>query len=341
MRKIISVFLFAVCAGNLFCASAREKEPEWVSAPKNIYSADQYFSYVGKSKNRAQAELLAVEGIAAVFEQKINSASTVSSRMEKAGSEGKVAVAKVQNFSSKIMRSVDVDSLVGVELKEFWTDGEKNVYALAVLDKQKAAELYSGMIQKNNGEISKLLNVSTDDEFSLENYARIDFAREISCINEKYLSRLSVVDFSKASELEKKTVSSAEINSRLLEIARQIPVYVYFKNDPDGRVQAGCSRILSSFGFRTSQDKNERYSFTGDLEFKQNVPKDKSSVQCRYFFKAVLNDSAFEQNLFALSFDGRSASNTYDNALVRAFSAIDSRAESEFKKFLQNIAVHY
>ena len=321
MYKITNFFALLIC-GISVCFAARVKEPTWVSVPKKVYNPEKYLSYVGKAKDKSQAELLAVEGIASVFEQDVASASVSSSRMEQASNEGKVAIAKSQNFNSKIMRKVDVDSLVGIEIKEYWTDAEKN-----------------------NAEIKKLLNAKTDDEFSFENYARIDFAREISVLNEKYLSRLSVIDFDKASELEKQTVSAADINAMLLQIAKQIPVYVYFQNDSDGRVRSAYAKMLNSFGFRTSQERNERYSFTGSMNFEQNIPKDKSSVQCRYTFKADLKDSAFAQNLFTLSFDGRNSSNSYSDAQNRALRAIEARAAGnsteEFRKFLQNIVVHY
>ncbi len=344
MYKITSFFALLVCSVS-FCFSARVKEPEWVTMPKKAYAPEKYFSYVGKAKEKSQAELLAVEGIASVFEQSIASVSAASSRMEKASDEGKVAIAKSQKFNSRIMRNVDIDSLVGVEIKEYWTDTEKNIYVLAVLDKAKSSLLYSGMIEKNNAEINKLLNSKTDDEFSFENYARIDFAREISVLNEKYLSRLSVVDFDKAAEMEGQAPSAADINAMLLQIAKQIPVYVYFQNDSDGRVRSAYAKMLNSFGFRTSQEKNERYSLIGSIKFEQNVPKDKSSVQCRYSLKADLKDSAFAQNLFALSFDGRNSSNSYSDAQNRAVRAIEARASGnsaeEFRKFLQNIVVHY
>ena len=133
MYKITNFFVLLVC-GISVCFAARVKEPAWVSVPKKVYDPEKYLSYVGKAKDKSQAELLAVEGIASVFEQNVASASVSSSRMEQASNEGKVAIAKAQNFNSKIMRKVDVDSLVGIEIKEYWTDAEKNIYVIAVLE---------------------------------------------------------------------------------------------------------------------------------------------------------------------------------------------------------------
>ena len=149
MYKITNFFALLIC-GISVCFAARVKEPTWVSVPKKVYNPEKYLSYVGKAKDKSQAELLAVEGIASVFEQDVASASVSSSRMEQASNEGKVAIARSQNFNSKIMRKVDVDSLVGIEIKEYWTDAEKNIYVIAVLDKPKTSLLYSNMIEKNN-----------------------------------------------------------------------------------------------------------------------------------------------------------------------------------------------
>lgn len=346
-----AVFLFAgtviVLAG---CVSSKASEPkaaqipEWVSVPKKTYPAERYFCHVGKSQDKTQAELLALEGIAAVFGQDIASVETVSSRMESAVGSGTVAMMRAKNMQSDIVRKVDISSLAAAEIKEYWTDEEKNVYALAVMDKQKASALYASMISKNNEEIERLLTSRADDAFSFEAYACTDFAREIASLNETYLSRLSVVDFSAFSAIQKQCRTKAEISAQLVEIARQIPVYVRFENDDGGRCAAAFAKAFNSFGFRTSREKDERYSFCGRLNFAETAPKDKSTVQCRYFLEASLKDSAFEQELLSYSLDGRSAGSSYDSALNLAFRALESKAagdfSAQFKAFLQNIHIY-
>lgn len=346
-----AVFLFAGAAA-LFagCASASadkgsapESVPEWVSVPKKVYPADRYFCHVGKSKDKSEAELLALEGLAAVFGQDIASAGTFSSRMESAAAAGTVAVVQSKSTQSDIVRTVDIKALAAAEIKEYWTDGENTVYALAVMDKAKASALYTSIISRNNEEIERLLSCRADDAYSFESYACIDFAREIAALNEVYLSRLSVADFSAFCAIKDKCRTQAELSAQLVDVARQIPVYIHFENDSGGRCAAAFAKAFNSFGFRTSQEKNERYSFSGRLNFSEAAPKDKSSVQCLYFLEASLADTAFAQNLLSSSFNGRSSGNSYDAAVNLAFRAIESKASGSFAKelsaFLQGVRI--
>jgi hypothetical protein len=358
MRKVKFLVLF-FCAAIFFgCESSKVSEqknsaeqnssiknsapPEWISTPKKVYPSENYFSSVASAKSASQAEVAAMEGIASIFSQDVSSVSTISTRMQQAANDEKISVAKSENFSQDVSRSVDVDSIVGAEIKEYWTSGE-TVYAIAVMDKKKSSKLYAEMIATNNAEIERLMAAADSDGFTIESYARLDFAKEISVLNEKYLSRLSVVDFENYSSVKKNCVTSSEISEKILSTAKEIPFYVFIDGDEENRAAAAFSKSLNSFGFRTSAEKNCRYSFTGTLQKNEYVPKDKSSVQCKYFFKGEILDRTQNQNLMSYSFSGRGAGNTFSDAKIVSFRSIENKAEGEFTEkladFLANIQV--
>ncbi len=127
-RKVVFCLFVALQAGS-FAFAANKKNvtmPEWVSAPASVYPNNKYLHYVGYASDRAKAEVQAINGLAAIFSQSVKSDSTASQRMTQAKSEGKVATATVSSFNQDVLRSVNVDDLIGVEIKEFWFDGDES-----------------------------------------------------------------------------------------------------------------------------------------------------------------------------------------------------------------------
>ena len=142
MRKIKIHLKKVICLSFLltgsFIFAAKTKTPvmpDWINTPAAVYPSSSYITYVGYGADRDSAEIKALQGIASVFGQSIKSDSESSQRMIQAKSEGKIATTNISSFNQNILRSVDVNNLIGVEIKEFWFDGTSSWYAIAVLDK--------------------------------------------------------------------------------------------------------------------------------------------------------------------------------------------------------------
>ena len=170
MRKIRKNITKAICfllliqTGSLTFAASNKSSgkkgsmPEWINQPAAVYPNDSYITYVGSGADRNVSEINALQGLASVFGQSVKSDSTASSRMVQAKENGLVANTNNQVFSQEVKRKVDIDSLIGVETKEFWLDEVNSTwYAIAVLDKAKATGIYTEMIKKNAAAIPTVL----------------------------------------------------------------------------------------------------------------------------------------------------------------------------------------
>lgn len=336
MRKLLSLFFILS-----FSLSTFAKVPQWVKNPSKIYSPKDFFTAVGNGKTQQQAELSAIENLAAIFGRNVSSSSKTSSRMQQAEENGTVSIGMSADFSKDIMQKVAVEDLIGIELKEYYND-EKKFYALAVMDKKNAENILSSSIKVNNSRIEKLLCSSKPSElYTMETYARFDFAREIAQLDEKFLSKLEVINVKVAEDLKKQIYTGASIRSQLLDIAKGIPISVKVNGDDDNKIKHAISEMFGDFGFRVTDLTKTRYTFYAHTEKTVREADYKKIVQCIYSFEGQLKDENEMEYLWSCSFSGRESSTSMDLLPSRTqramYNKIKNDCSKSFEKFLTNM----
>lgn len=343
MRKItkglckIFLCLFVLQAGSqLFAAKKasgkKNAMPEWVNMPSAVYPREDYITYVGSAADRNASEVNALQGLAAVFGQSVKSESTASSRMIQAKENGLVANANVQAFSQDVKRKVDIDCLVGVETKEYWFDDNGTWYAIAVLDKAKAADLYCEMIKKNASAVTSVLKNAEKDLNSFDGFGAYDFAEAIAIENENHLKKLSVINQALVKDMEAYCPSSKSLHGKKMEIAKEIPIRIETVNDEMGRYKEAFSQAVAEAGFRGTIDDSARYVLLAKFEFERSDTSDKKTVRCRYNCESYIVDSKTNHQIVPFTIKGRESHVDYDEAKHKAEGAIISKIKGDFSK---------
>lgn len=346
LKVIVCLTAFMLAGSFTFAAKKKTPPapvmPEWVSTPTSVYPSSAYFNYVGYGADRNAAEVQAVSGLASIFGQSVKSESKASQRMEKAKVDGKVANASIQSFSQNVLKSVDVRNLVGVELKEFWFDGNATWYAIAVLDKSKTADIYVDMIKKNAKAVHELLENSKNDLYSIEAYSSYDFAQDIALESEDHLRKISVIDPSKVDSLKSYVPSSKKLAADKLDIAKNIPVAAIILGDEEGKIAAAFAECLGADGFRGSLDPSVRYVITGKILYEESKASDGKTTRCRYSLESFLLDTTTDQKLVPFNVTGREGHVDYAEAKNRAEKAVIKKISKDFKTswndYLKNFA---
>ena len=313
-----------------FCFAAKKSKnvmPEWVNSPSS-----SYITYVGTAADRNASEVNALQGIAAVFGQSVKSESNASSRMSQAKENGLVANSSVQTFTQDVKRVVDIDCLIGVETKEFWCDDDGKWYAIAVLDKAKAEDIYTNMIKKNSSAISTILNSIGDDEFSLDGFSAYDFAEDIAMENEKHLNKMSVINPDTVSTLKSYCPSSKKLHAKKMEVAKNIPICVQTFNDEQGRFKEAFSQAIADAGFKGTYDDSARYVLIAKFEFERSDTTDKKTVRCRYNAESYILDTYTQHQIVPFSIKGRESHVDYNEAKNKAETAMVSKIKKDFSK---------
>lgn len=336
--KCIAFFLaFILCAFSAMAAGI----PTWVNTPYKVYPSEKYFAQCGSGTSAKKAELDAVEKLAAIFSTSISSKSFSSNRMKQAQKEGEVSTAKVFDFSQDITRKVSVEDLIGIELKETYTDG-KTFYALAVMNKVDTAKTLVSAIQFNDKKIQTLLKDDCLGNSSIINYGRLNFAKEISLLNEKYLARLDVVDSSAAANLRGSIMNSASLQKELSSMATFIPIYIKIENDSSAnQIKQDLAQMVNVCSLNVSDNSNERYSIIGSFFLTTEISNDGRIVQSYYTLDCCLSDNALEEKLLPIKIEGRERSTSESEAKRRAYQAVSSKIKGtttvSFLNFLNSL----
>ena len=344
MRKIKKGFIKALCcllviqAGGMVMAASKKSSskknamPEWVTQPSAVYPNSAYITYVGSGSDRNISEINALQGLASVFGQSIKSDSTASSRLTQAKENGLVANTNTQVFSQEVKRKVDVDSLIGVEVKEFWFDDKDTWYAIAVLDKSKATELYSDMIKKNSAAIETVIKNGEKDLYSFDGFSAYDFAEDIALENENHLKKLAVINPPVVDDLKSFCPSSKELHAKKMEIAKQIPICIQTSNDENGRYKDAFSQAVAEAGFKATADTSARYQLLAKFDFERSDTSDKKTVRCRYNAESYILDKKTSHQLVPFSIKGREAHVDYDEAKHKAETSLTNKIKKDFSK---------
>lgn len=327
-----ALFLSVVMAG---CASTPKKpensEPVWVANPRTVYDEKQYVSAVGFGLTRELAEKSAFSSLVAVFGQRVQGETTVNERFSEALRNGALTVSEDSELNKQITTSVDLDTLVGAEIKDTWFDGKKTTYAVAVMDKAKGAMLYANMIEKNEETIAQLIDIPGSDRDSLDAYARYDLASAIGFTNERFLNVLSVLNPAAAAAKRASVTGGDSLKIECLRIAQNIPISVTVSNDRDGRISSVFETVISASGFKTGGD-DSRYALEARLTLSPVTLADNENKFVRYIVDARLVDRAKGTVLIPFSINGREGHANEGEAENRAVRVAQQKIGTAFGK---------
>jgi hypothetical protein len=336
MHKINTAFIvlagvwFVGCASSPSAQSGKNaKEPEWVSHPHSVYAEKQYVSAVGFGSDRDSAEKNALGALVAVFGQSVKGETTVSSRYSQAVQSGQIAITENSGIDQAIRTSVDLDTVVGAEIKDTWFDGKKTTYAVAVMDKAKATMLYSNLLEQNEETIARLKDIPEADRDTLDAYARYDLAAEIGDTNGRFLNVLSVVNPAAAAAKRASVSSGATLRVECLRISQTIPIAVTVDNDRDGRVASAFSSVLSDQGFKAG-GSDARYVIDTTLTLSPVELKDNPNKFVRYVVDSRLTDRKTGSVLLPYSVTGREGHTTVSEAENRAVRAAEKKVKEDY-----------
>lgn len=335
-KNLFIIISILVCCTGVFA----QKIPSWVEKPSESFPEKTYITAVGDGRTKNQAEVNAIEKLAAVFGRDISSETKSTSRMVQARADGSVVTAEASGIERDVVQKVNAEDLVGVEIKDTCKDG-KTYYAIAVMNRESARTAIISEINKNEPEIIKILAMKVSDKKSMENYSRLSLAHETAVYDEKLLKKLDVLDSKEADSLRKSVTSSLSVKKELLSVASQIPVCVSVVNDPMNVIRPAFCKMISDVGFNTSDNKKERYCLEATCILLPRDTKDKKTFQVNYTLEGYLRDTASGKEMMPVSIKGRASSVDSSDVLTRTYRAIEKKIETQvtedFRNFLGSI----
>ncbi|MDR2864002.1 MAG: LPP20 family lipoprotein [Spirochaetaceae bacterium] len=306
-------------------------KPNWVDKPDSAYDKRYYLSAIGYGTNRQQAEASAFSNLTGLFGQSVTSKiSTVESYKEKIV-DGAISVESGDEISNAVELSSSIDQLIGAEINDRWEDKSRGLYyAAAIMEKPRAINIYTGLIDSNRALIEKLTNIPAAEKNTIDGIVRYHFAASLADTNDVFATVLSILGGpDKKNELK----SGEDYRYEAGAIAKKIPVNVVVKNDVDGRIKAAFVRVFTDAGFRTG-NSNSRYVLNAVLSISA-VELNNQNKFSRYVVDASLIDSSDNSVLTPFNINGREGHLTQPEANARAVRAAEQKIKEDFSEALR------
>ena len=319
---------FVSCAGAPSSQSGTRQsgssQPDWVNDPYRRYNRLTTLAAVGSGTSRQAAESNAMGNLVAGFGQSIIVDDRISTSYLEVVRSGVGEWSETTSIESSIITSAGLETLVGAEIGDVWLDTRLDVfYAAAIMDKARAARIYTEMILSNIELINTLTNMTAAERNSLEGYARYMSAAAAADVNLSYVSVLNGLDAPAPRGVRPGNEYRIEAANT---IAPNISVRVVMLSGnefTDGRrILDAFSRAVGDYGLRTSADA-ARYTLEINLSLTEE-PSGTQNVFVRYTVSARFIDTGTRQEIIPVySINDREGHLDLQRAQNRAITAAE------------------
>ena len=328
-------FVAVICCVFLVffdCASTGSNgAPGWTRSPYIKYNKQTDVAVVGTGGNRQEAEKKAFANLAAFFGQSIKIDEKIIESYQEAEKNGITTSFGSTYAESSITTAAGIDSLVGAEIGDVWDDGKGLIYAVAVLNKSRAAQIYPNMIKANKEMIEKLVNMPDEDKSTLDGVARYKFAAVVADINISYGNLLSSIG---VPELAKGLKKGGDYRLEAENIIKTIPVDIVVENDKSERVCGAFAKVFSDLGF-IIRGNNPRYALKVKIIISPVEIPASPHKWTRIELSANLTDIGQRRVvLLPYNFSDRTGHSTQLEAENRAYIEAERRINEEYKNLL-------
>lgn len=306
--------------------------PSWITEPHSKYNSD-YFVAVGNEKSKNFAELRAVEELAGIFGKDVNSSTIAESSMTRIEQEHVSSLVEEQNLNQQILVNVDQRNLVAVEIAEtFYDENKGDWYALAVLDKKKAAKIYLKEIQTCYKTIDDycIAIEKSDNDFDKLGYT-------YKCKNtaqyiQSLIIRLQVIDFGVAEATKRTDISVNRFNLEFDNIANSIPISIRINQDNNDIIKSACTEVFESYGFKISTQADCILEIVINNSYR-TVTKP-AAIYCESVMTISLNTND-DKIIFPFNHSSRAGGKNEELAIKKEYSQLQNAIQTEYKKSIE------
>ncbi|MDR2376028.1 MAG: LPP20 family lipoprotein [Treponema sp.] len=348
MLKVVKLLIFvlalcALCAGCAGSPGSRpppKDEPLWIGDVDQVYSRLRYMATVGYGPSRAVAEKEAFASMISVFGQTVRvDRQSIVGYQEALLQDTVASYIRDTEITSAIKTSAGLDTLIGAEIRDYWYDGRDTHYALAVMEKSKAAALYSDLVSVNREIIGNLTTMTDGEKYSLGGYVRFLLAAKVADGNRVFVNILSVLGGA-AAPSSRELADAEQFRLEAQNIVHRIPVDVLVDNDSSGRIQGAFAAVIGKKGF-LSGGQDSRYVLDVTLSFSPVELPDRQNKFVRYELAAKLLDRVTGNVLLPYTASGREGHLTVSEAENRAIRTLETEIsdawDAAFSAYLDSL----
>lgn len=265
MKKYSQYYRMLLINGLLLLgvtAQAGDK-PDWVDGETKKYDHSEYLSAAGSASNAELAKDRALSNLSKIFESSIHAVTTTKSDTHVSVQQGDEQFTRKQHLAEKIQVSSD-KIIHGARIAEKWKDEELHSYhALAVLDRQQAANNIKGEMRRLDDETQTQLDLSKQESDPLFTIALVNNAYQLQQQRYSLQKMLKVIDT--------RGVGSpgfwnlAELSSALQSRLQSLKIGTAIDTDPVGKLEQLLKSAMGNAGFPATNNGTD-YMLVANLD---------------------------------------------------------------------------
>ena len=189
---LLFVLTLAACVAPQTASERLTELPGWYFDREAAYPAALYVTGTGRGLTRKEATAQAVSSLALFFETRIAFEGEILSTAQERILNGQASVAKESRIQDKINLKAQ-EELFGVQLEAVYHTQERQWTALAYMNRQEAAAIYTAQLAENMQEIENALAQAGQEEDPWRAFALLQKAEPARQAAEKYLKMLRLL----------------------------------------------------------------------------------------------------------------------------------------------------
>lgn len=258
-------FLVTACMQSTAVMSTGDA-PEWVRSEPDMYPNFKYLSATGSASKAEQAKARALSNLAKIFEVQIREVSTTSQDTNSSKKDGVETVESSARIASTV--NLKTDKMVqGARIAEQWQSSTDLTYhALAVLDRTQAGNNIRSEMKRLDEETQHALDQQKNRSDALLKISDLHKANALQQDRQTLQKTLKIIDVKgKGSPA---LWSLAELNERLQQALRSLPLQTVVKTDDIGGLSAIVQGAASKAGFNVG---GSGYQLAASLETQEPI----------------------------------------------------------------------
>ena len=337
LKTIICLSLSASCAfamsnpSNSVKASTNSKTsgkvssknaPDWVTNPYSYYNSAKYLVAVGTGTDDNSAEDDAKADLVRVLKQNIEATQhvnlTATTRTEET------------TYTQDVFSAAGIKNLSGLSIdKKAYEDSR--VYALAVLNRQEAADNYAKNIRHMDSKISEYITFAKSHSGELMSVIYAHKALTLASEIEYYEGLVSILNAPHAPDTSISYGSYVQLQHNVDEIKKSVPIHLIIEGDVKNQAAASIKKVFEQFGF-IIQDADLPacpYSLVAGINIEKADASDDKHFFYTYDYSIEIIGNK-KESYFMYSSNGRAGHVNNQGAKNRAMFMIKKDVETKF-----------
>lgn len=338
MKKIISTICTFALTASFFAASNPAKiqnssknksMPEWVTKPSANYKEALYATAVSSGKDDITAEDNARAELIRTLNQKIWATENVKTYADSKDD--------FSTYTADINSSSEIKNISGLTIAEEYYAPNGTVYALAVLNRQDAADYYGKLISKNDKKIQEYLAFAKENSKDIKSCIFANKAYKLAQDNEYYTDLIAVIGSPFGADTDVSYGSTIELYKKVEAIKKQVPVQINIAGDQKKIAESSFKKNFQKLGIISSFSDSSPYKLFAKIELQNPESPDGKHSFCNYVYTVELI-SPDKESCFSYSAYGRAGHVSDQGAINKAMLLIAKDIESKCYEKLLNFA---